>query len=341
MSGRRRLPGDNSSSYSIEPIIIERRPKDRSRSPVRRRKVTFSLNPFKSRRKDSIVIKETTVRRRRTVHRSRTPSPASSPPRGPDHAMDPRLGDSYVPLPKKLPRKDDKSLSSDSDHQNPKKGKEKSCRRKVNIVQSYDPEDASVYPVVNSPLSSHSPASHSLASHSPASHSLASHSPASHSPASHSPASRGSHRRRDSGFSSVEGTPRRRYFDSHGRVTYSPAVTDQHIQSLSTKLHEVQLEKYEMKEEMLKAREEAVEAKEELQRERRRSQLERRERDVADRERQQREHQRRISDVRHPTARPPRDVVIRQPDPPARTGANAHNRAKEDFLKKRYTSDYR
>ncbi|RMZ83459.1 hypothetical protein DV737_g1633, partial [Chaetothyriales sp. CBS 132003] len=332
MSGRRRLPGDNSSSSSIEPIIIERRPKERSRSPVRRRRVTFSLNPFKRKRKDSIVIKETTVRRRRTVRRSPSPSPAASPPRGPNHAMDPRLGDSYVPLPKKLPLKDDNSWSSDSDHQNPKsKRKEKNVRREVNIIQSYNPEDRSVYPVAESPRYSHSPASRSPASHSPASH----------SPASHSPASRGSYRRRDSEFSSVEGTPGRRYFDPYGRLTYGPAVSDQHIQSLSTKLHEVQLEKNEIKEEMLKTREEVLELKEELQREKRQSKLERREREVTDRERKQHEAQRRISDVPLLITRPLREVVIRQPDPPAHAGTDAHNRAKEDFRKKRNGGGYR
>lgn len=140
MSGQR----SRERSSSPDPIVIERKPRNASPSPppTRRRKVSFSLNPFK--RSKTVVYKESTVRRRRTESKPRSPSP--SPPRGPDHIMDPRVGDTYIPLPKPLPPKDERSSSSGSGSD-----KDKRRRRKVKIVQGPHPEDRDAYPVVESP----------------------------------------------------------------------------------------------------------------------------------------------------------------------------------------------
>jgi hypothetical protein len=65
--------------------------------------------------------------------------------------MDPRIGDNYVPLPKKLPLKDDHSSSSEGDRD--KKGR----RRKPKIIHGPHPEDERAYPVVETPSNNSSP----------------------------------------------------------------------------------------------------------------------------------------------------------------------------------------
>ncbi len=64
--------------------------------------------------------------------------------------MDPRIGDKYVPLPKKIvPREDSRSSSSEGDKQ--------TRRRKPKIIHGPHPEDERAYPVVESPGSNPSP----------------------------------------------------------------------------------------------------------------------------------------------------------------------------------------
>ena len=65
--------------------------------------------------------------------------------------MDSRLGDSYVPLPKKLPAKDERSSSSEGD------SARNIRRRKPKIIHGPHPEDERAYPVIESPGSTASP----------------------------------------------------------------------------------------------------------------------------------------------------------------------------------------
>ena len=65
--------------------------------------------------------------------------------------MDPRIGEKYVPLPKKIPPKEDsRSSSSEGD-------KQPGRRRKPKIIHGPHPEDDRAYPVVESPGSNPSP----------------------------------------------------------------------------------------------------------------------------------------------------------------------------------------
>jgi hypothetical protein len=221
--------------------------------------------------------------------------------------MDPRVGDKYIPLPKKIPKEEDRRSSSDEDHKRDR-------RRKPKIIQDIHPEDARAYPVVDS------------------------------SPSNRSPSSRDS-RKRDSGVHSMESSPRPIYYDQYGRETYGPSITvptiaeHQQIHKLTNKLQDLEFENKILKEKAITAKEDELEAKEELQREKRRSLLDKRERDLSDKERDReralRDDRKRIGDV--PSTQP-RAVVVVQPRPPVRfesAGNEAHNRAKEDFKKKR------
>ena len=131
----------------------------------------------------------------------------------------------------------------------------------------------------------------------------------------------------------MESSPRTVYYDAHGRPTYAPSIADPHVvHNLTKELQDLEFGKIQAEKKAIHYREEAVEAKESLHREKRRSQIERRERELVDKERQQ--QYKRIGDI---PANPPRDVVVIQPRPPVRydPGTDAHNRAKEDFKKKR------
>jgi hypothetical protein len=65
--------------------------------------------------------------------------------------MDPRIGKDYVPLPKKLPPKDERSSSSEGDRDKTTK------RRKPKIIHGPHPEDERAYPTTDSPSSNPSP----------------------------------------------------------------------------------------------------------------------------------------------------------------------------------------
>jgi len=209
--------------------------------------------------------------------------------------MDPRVGDKYVPLPKKLPPKSERSSSSEDS----KEGKGK--RRKAMVIQAPHLQDPEAYPIIESP-SSPSP------------------------------------RRRDSGVFSIEGSPRRYYYDSRGQLTYppqNPTPSNQNIQELSDRFNDIlskkEHDRIEAQQDAIRARQEANDAKAELERVKRQSWLDDRERNVSDRERQHREEQKRISDA------PKRDVVVVQPSPPARyddTPTDALKRAKDDYKRK-------
>lgn len=301
MSGRRR--GPRYDSLSPEPIIIERKPRNTTPSPPPRRRVSFvsAVNPFK-RDKQTVFIKESTIRRRRTHRPSRSRSTSPSPPRGPNHIMDPRLGDNYVPLPKKLPLKDERSSSSEGDKD--KKGK----RRKPKIIHGPHPEDERAFPVIESPGSNQSPRRRDSGVGS----------------------IEGSPHARP--YFDEFGRPTFGPSYSHGAVGASERL---HAELMKERLDRIEAEKVAMRarEQANEAKAEATEAKAELERLKRSSWLDDRERKISDREKQYDEQHRRITDV----PRPAREVVLSQPRPPVRfvdEATDALNRARDD-LKRR------
>ena len=173
--------------------------------------------------------------------------------------MDPRLGDKYVPLPKKLPPKDERSSSSESSSD-----KDKRRRPKAILVQGPHPEDRDAFPVIESP-GKPSPRRRDSGVFSV----------------------EGSPRRQY--YYNAAG--QRTYAPSS--ETSVQDLSDK-FQAL---LMKEQLDRIDAEKAATRAKEEAIDAKAELERYKRQSWLDERERKVQDRERQHREEQKRIGDA--------------------------------------------
>jgi hypothetical protein len=223
-----------------------------------------------------------------------------------------RIGNSYVPLPKKLPVKDDRSSPSGDEGRSNRGG-----RQRPKIIHGPHPEDERAYPVVETPGGNPSPRRRDASSNP-------------------SP-------RRDSGVFSMDGSPRaRQYHDEFGRPAFPPSHLQGHREGAheaSERLHEALMkerhERLEAERAALRAKEETNEVKAELERVKRQSWLQDRERQVADREKQFHEEQRRIAEA--PPSRPTREVVVTQPKPPVRfvdDATDALNRARDDHKRK-------
>ena len=210
--------------------------------------------------------------------------------------MDPRIGNKYVPLPKKLPLKDERSSSSESNSD-----KDKRRRRKAILVQGPHPEDRDAYPVVESP-GSPSPRRRDSGVFSV----------------------EGSPRRRQY------------YYNAAGQRTYAPSsdhsVQDL-SDKFQTLLMKEQLDRIEAEKAAVRAKEEANDAKAELERHKRQSWLDERERNLKDRERdrQHRGEQKRIGDAPRREV-----VVVQNKPPVrfADPATDALERAKDDYKRR-------
>jgi hypothetical protein len=209
--------------------------------------------------------------------------------------MDPRIGDSYVPLPKKLPLKDDRSSSSEGDKD--KKGK----RRKPKIIHGPHPEDERAFPVIESPGSNQSPRRRDSGVGSIES----------------SP-----HARQ---YFDEFGRPTFGPSYSHGAIDASDRL---HAELMKERLDRIEAEKA-----AARAKEETMELKAELERMKRSSWLDDRERKVTEREKQFEEQNRRITDAPRPARevvvsqpKPPVRFVDDATD--------ALNRARDDFKRR-------
>ena len=125
-----------------------------------------------------------------SIDHAPVPMPEEETPRGPNHIMESPLFEAYVPLPKRLPTKEEQERSSSSEAGDRNKG---GRRRKPKIIHGPHPEDEYAYPIIESLDSGQSP------------------------------------HERDTGVFSIEGSPRaRQYVDEHGRPTLPPSYDQGH-----------------------------------------------------------------------------------------------------------------
>ena len=225
--------------------------------------------------------------------------------------MSDRLDGSYIPLPKKLPQQDEKShsSSSDEDKRRSRKGKEK-----ARIVHHND--DPEYYPVVETPTSVSSG-------------------------------------RRDSGVFSGTGSPRdAKYYDKKGRLLTAAerrpvsSSGEAAIQDLTTQFNKIitneRVDKLEAEARANRLEEQLNKAKAEIEQTKRASWLDDRERRVSDREKTHRDDKR-LSQTSSRQSPNRRDVVVSQPQPPARVedaATAALNKARADAQRKRDSKDF-
>lgn len=225
--------------------------------------------------------------------------------------MSERIGDSYVPLPRELPKKTERSSGSEEESEGKRKERRRRQRKSESrpLVHNYDEED---YPVIESP------------------------------------ASRSSGRRDSGVFSGHVSPPSRdtKYYDSKGRLI-APAERrmiedDTQIRDLTQQFNKIisdeRMDKLDLEAKANKLQEKLNKAKAEIEQSKRESWLNEREHKLLERESG---HQKRLSQTSSRESLPKRDVVVTQPlQPPATMGgyddpaANALAKAKADWNKR-------
>lgn len=228
--------------------------------------------------------------------------------------MSERIGDSYVPLPRELPKKGS-DRSSGSEEESEERRKERRRRQRKGdtrpLIHQYDNDE---YPVIESPSTPSSD-------------------------------------RRDSGvFSGHVSPPSRgsKYYDSKGRsIVPAERRIDQEdqVQQLTLQFNRIisdkEMDKLEAEAKANRLQEKLNKAHAEIEQSKRESMLNERERKLWDREQGLREGQRRLSQTSSRESLPKRDVVVKQPlQPPAMSGgyddpaAAAMAKAKADWNKR-------
>jgi hypothetical protein len=236
--------------------------------------------------------------------------------------MSERIGDSYIPLPKEIPKKSSKgskgSKSSDRSTSSEEDSEWKEARRRQRksdkrpFIHQYEEDE---YPVIESP-------------------------------------STPSSGRRDSGvFSGHVSPPSRgsKYNDSKGRLLTPAERRDDGVRELTHQFNRIitdkELDKLEAEAKVNILQEKLNKAQAKIEQDKRESWLNQREGKLLDREARYRDDQKRLSQTSSRESLPKRDVVVSQPlQPPARmdgyTGgyddpaANALAKAKADWNKR-------